>query len=121
MYTADEMIQIRNTAKPGPGKVAIIKDSKETKTEGGIFLPESTKTEYDTGMIVGVGTVLEDYPHDYQVGERAFVGKYAGARLGTKIGEKEVEIWIMAADDVLATLAEDTKVQGVQERKLVSA
>lgn len=120
MHTADEMTKLKNVIKkPAPGRVVLVKDTAQTVTEKGIFLPEATKAENDTGVIVNVGPVLSDFQHEFEIGERAFFGKYAGTPLGAVINGEKVEVWVMAADDIQGVLGDETEVEGME--KAVSA
>jgi len=76
----------------------------ETKTKGGIVLPDTAKEKPQEGKIVAVGKgkVLENgsvQSLEVKVGDKVLYGKYSGNEITTKDGE---ELLIMREEDILA-------------------
>ncbi len=76
----------------------------ESKTRGGIVLPDTAKEKPQQGEIVaaGKGKVLENgtvNPLEVKVGDKVLYGKYSGNEITTKEGE---ELLIMREEDILA-------------------
>ena len=76
----------------------------ESKTKGGILLPENAKEKPQQGEIVaaGKGKTLENgtiSPLEVKVGDKVLYGKYSGNEITTKEGE---ELLIMREEDILA-------------------
>jgi chaperonin GroES len=76
----------------------------ESKTKGGILLPENAKEKPQQGEIVAVGKgkTLENgtvSPLEVKVGDKVLYGKYSGNEITTKDGE---ELLIMREEDILA-------------------
>ena len=75
----------------------------ETKTKGGIVLPDTAKEKPQKGEIIAVGTgkFLEDGTKknlEVKVGDRILYGKYAG----TEIKVEDQEYLILREEDILA-------------------
>jgi chaperonin GroES len=78
----------------------------ETKTKGGILIPDSAKEKPQEGEIVAVGKgkVLDNgtlQAMEVKVGDRILYGKYSGNEITTKNGE---ELLIMREEDILAII-----------------
>jgi chaperonin GroES len=78
----------------------------ESKTKGGIVLPDTAKEKPQQGEIVaiGKGKVLENgtvSPLEVKVGDKVLYGKYSGNEITTKDGE---ELLIMREEDILAIM-----------------
>ena len=76
----------------------------ESKTKGGIVLPDTAKEKPQEGEIVAVGKgkVLENgtvHPLEVKVGDKVLYGKYTGNEITTKDGD---ELLIMREEDILA-------------------
>jgi len=76
----------------------------ETKTKGGIVLPDTAKEKPQEGkvMAVGKGRLLDSgqvKALEVKVGDRVLYGKYSGNEITTKDGD---ELLIMREEDVLA-------------------
>jgi len=76
----------------------------ETKTKGGIVLPDTAKEKPQEGKVVAVGKgkVLENgtlQAPEVKVGDKVLYGKYSGNEITTKEGE---ELLIMREEDILA-------------------
>jgi chaperonin GroES len=80
-------------------------DDKETKLQGGLYIPDSAKEKPQEGEVVaiGKGKLLEDgklVPLQVQVGDRILFGKYSGSDF--KLDGQEY--MIMREDEILGIL-----------------
>jgi chaperonin GroES len=78
----------------------------ESKTKGGIVLPDTAKEKPQEGEIVAVGKgkVLDNgtiQALEVKVGDKVLYGKYSGNEITTKEGE---ELLIMREEDILAII-----------------
>jgi len=76
----------------------------ETKTKGGIVIPDTAKEKPQEGKVVAVGKgkVLDSgavQPLEVKVGDKVLYGKYSGNEITTKDGD---ELLIMKEEDILA-------------------
>jgi chaperonin GroES len=76
----------------------------ESKTKGGIVLPDTAKEKPQEAKVVAVGKgkVMENgtvVPLEVKVGDKVLYGKYSGNEITTKDGE---ELLIMREEDILA-------------------
>ena len=86
-------------------RVVVKRLEEETKTAGGIIIPDTAKEKPIQGEVlaVGNGKVMEDgsrRPLDLKAGDRVLFGKYAG----TDIKVEGEELLIMREDDILAII-----------------
>ena len=92
--------------KPLGDKILVQRDDAETKTESGIYLPESAKDKPKTGTIKAVGTGAlntdtgERIALSVKKGDKVIFSSYAGTEV--KIGKDE--LLIMSEDDVRAVI-----------------
>ena len=91
--------------RPMQDRIIVKRLEEETKTAGGIFIPETAKEKPQKGEIVAVGNgkKTEDgkvIPLDVKVGEKVLFGKYAG----TEIKIEGEEYLIMREDDILGVM-----------------
>ncbi len=86
--------------KPLADRVLISPAPAETKTVGGIIIPDTAKEKPLQGTIVAVGTGTKDEEMLLQVGDNVMYGKYAGTEIELE-GEKYL---IMRQSDVMAIL-----------------
>lgn len=80
-------------------------EETESKSAGGLIIPDSAKEKPQEGKVVAVGNgkKTEDgkvIPLDVKVGDKILFGKYSGSDI--KIGTEEY--MIMREDEVLAVL-----------------
>ena len=80
----------------------------ETKTRGGILIPDTAKEKPQEGKVVAVGKgkILENgtlRAPEVKVGDKVLYGKYSGNEITTKEGE---ELLIMREEDILAVVKE---------------
>ncbi len=76
----------------------------ESKTKGGIVLPDTAKEKPQEAKVVAVGKgkVMENgtvVALEVKVGDKVLYGKYSGNEITTKDGE---ELLIMREEDILA-------------------
>lgn len=86
--------------KPLADRVLIEPASAETKTIGGIIIPDTAKEKPLQGKIVAVGTGTKDEEMVLTVGDSVLYGKYAG----TEVELDGVKYLIMRQSDVLAVV-----------------
>lgn len=89
--------------RPLNDRVVVKRLEEETKTAGGIIIPDTAKEKPIQGEVlaVGNGKVADDgsrRPLDVKAGDRVLFGKYAG----TDIKVEGEELLIMREDDILA-------------------
>lgn len=90
--------------QPLADRVVIKPLEAESKTKGGIVLPDTAKEKPQEGKVVAVGKgkVLENgsvQPLEIKVGDKVLYGKYSGTEITAKDGE---ELLIMREEDILA-------------------
>ena len=91
--------------RPLQDRILVKRVEEETKTAGGIFIPETAKEKPQRGEIVaaGKGKKTEEgkvLPLDVKVGDKVLFGKYSG----TEIKVDGEEYLIMREDDILAVV-----------------
>lgn len=96
----------RTTVRPLGDKILVKRDEAATKTDSGIFLPETSKDKPKTGTIEAVGTgnlntdTGERIPLTVKKGDRVIFTSYAG----TEIKLDGNEYLMMSEDDILAVI-----------------
>ena len=91
--------------RPLQDRILVKRVEEETKTAGGLFIPETAKEKPQRGEIVAVGNgkKTEDgkvLPLDVKVGDTVLFGKYAG----TEVKVDNEEYLMMREDDLLAVV-----------------
>ena len=91
--------------KPVGDRIVVKALEAETKTKGGIVVPDTAKERPQQGKVVaiGIGKLLEDgkiRPLEVKVGDRILFARYAG----TEITVKDEELLILREEDVLAVV-----------------
>ena len=91
--------------RPLHDRILVKRLDEETKTSGGLFIPDSAKEKPLEGHVIAVGNgkVLEDgkvRPLDIKAGDTILFGKYSGQEIKIE-GD---EFLIMREDEVLAIL-----------------
>jgi chaperonin GroES len=91
--------------RPLHDRVLVRRVAEESKTAGGIIIPDTAKEKPQRGEIVatGKGRVTEDgkvTPLDVKVGDRILFGKYSGTELKLN-GE---EYLMMREEDILGIM-----------------
>lgn len=79
-------------------RVIIKPAAAETKTAGGIIIPDTAKEKPQRGTVVAAGPGKKDEPVTVKAGDTVLYGKYAGTELMLE-GE---ELIIMRESDILA-------------------
>ena len=91
--------------RPLHDRVIVKRLEAETKTAGGIVIPDSATEKPIKGEVVAVGNgkILEDgkvRPLDLKVGDKVLFGKYSG----TEVKLDGQELVVMREEDVMAVL-----------------
>ena len=86
--------------KPLADRVLIEPAAAETKTIGGIIIPDTAKEKPLQGVIVAVGGGTKDEEMVLKEGDRVLYGKYAG----TEVEIDRETVLIMRQSDILAIL-----------------
>jgi len=91
--------------RPLQDRIIVKRVEEETKTAGGLFIPETAKEKPQRGEIVaaGKGKKSDDgkvLPLDVKVGDKVLFGKYSG----TEVKIDGEELLIMREDDLLAVI-----------------
>lgn len=73
--------------KPLYDKVLVQRVEDETRTPGGLYIPDAAKEKAQTGKVIaaGVGRLTQDgklLPLQVKVGDTVYFGKYAGTQAG---------------------------------------
>ena len=92
--------------QPLSDRVVIKPLEAESKTKGGIVLPDTAKEKPQEGKVVAVGKgkALENgtvQALELKVGDKVLYAKYSGNEITTKDGE---ELLIMREEDILAII-----------------
>lgn len=94
------------SVRPLHDKIIVRRDEAQTKTDSGIYLPESSKDKPKTGTIeaVGTGALNTDtgarIPLTVKKGDKVIFSSYSG----TEIKLDGEELLIMSEDDILAVI-----------------
>jgi chaperonin GroES len=88
--------------RPLQDRIIVERLEEETKTAGGLIIPDSAKEKPQQGLVVAVGNgkKTEDgkvLPLDVKVGDKVLFGKYAGTEV--KVDGKEY--MMMREDDIM--------------------
>jgi chaperonin GroES len=91
--------------RPLQDRILVQRVEEETKTKGGIIIPDTAKEKPAEGkvMAVGNGKVADDGKRvalEIKVGDRILFGKYSG----TEVKIEGEEYLIMREDDVLGVI-----------------
>ncbi|MCA9687038.1 MAG: co-chaperone GroES, partial [Myxococcales bacterium] len=89
--------------RPLNDRVLVKRLEEETKTAGGLYIPDSAKEKPTRGKVVAVGSGRANdegvrKPLDVKAGDQVLFGKYAG----TEIKVDGEELIIMREEDILA-------------------
>jgi len=93
--------------KPLHDRIIVEAAEKESKSAGGIILPDSAQEKPQKGKVlaVGPGKMLDSgklAPMDVKVGETVLYGKYSG----TEVTVEGTDYVILRAEDILAITTE---------------
>jgi chaperonin GroES len=100
------MAKSKSAIRPLHDKILIKRDEAETKTESGIYLPETSKDKPKTGTVeaVGDGALNTEtgsrIPLTVKKGDRVIFSSYSG----TEVKLDGQELLIMSEDDILAVI-----------------
>ena len=86
--------------KPINDRVVVKPAEAETKTPGGIILPDTAKEKPQMGKVIAVGPGKDDNKMTVKKGDKVLYGKYAGQEMNYQ-GE---DYLIMREDDILVIL-----------------
>lgn len=92
--------------RPLHDKILVKRDEAQSKTDSGIYLPESSKDKPKTGVVTAVGTGAlntdtgERIPLTIKAGDKVIFSSYSG----TEVKLDGVELLIMSEDDILAVI-----------------
>jgi chaperonin GroES len=91
--------------RPMQDRIIVKRVDEETKTAGGIFIPDTAKEKPQQGEVVAVGKgkKTEDgklIPMDVKVGDKVLFGKYSGSEIKLE-GQ---DYLIMREDDILGVV-----------------
>ena len=91
--------------KPLADRVLVKVDEEETKTKGGILLPDTAQKKSQKGTVIAIGSgkILDTgvrTPFEVKVGDRVLFAKYSGVDI-----EEEGENYLLLSErDILAIL-----------------
>ena len=96
--------------RPLHDRVLVRRIDEDTKTKGGIIIPDSAQEKPSQGEIVAAGPGARDtlgalVPLDVKVGDRILFGKWSGSEI--KIDGKE--LLVMKESDILGVLDDAAK------------
>ena len=91
--------------RPLQDRVLVRRIEPETKTAGGIFIPDTAQEKPTEGEVVAVGPGTRDeagklYPLDVKAGDRVLFGKWSGSEVKLD-GE---DLMIMKESDIMGIL-----------------
>ena len=91
--------------RPLGDRVLVKRVEEESKTKGGIIIPDTAKEKPQEGKVISVGPGARDdsgkiQPLDVKAGDTILFGKYSGQTV--KVDGKEV--LVMREDDVMAVV-----------------
>lgn len=86
--------------KPLADRVLVEPAAAETKTAGGIIIPDTAKEKPMRGKVVAVGNGKPDEPMTVKVGDTVLYGKYAG----TELSIEGKDYLIMKESDIYAII-----------------
>ncbi len=72
----------------------------ETKTAGGIIIPDTAKEKPQRGTVIAAGPGKKDEPMTVKAGDSVLYGKYSG----TEINLEGADYLIMRESDILAVV-----------------
>ncbi|MCX6311041.1 MAG: co-chaperone GroES [Bacteroidetes bacterium] len=86
--------------KPLADRVVVEAAPAETKTAGGLIIPDTAKEKPQRGKVVAVGNGKVDEPMTVKVGDTILYGKYSG----TEVQIDGKEFLIMRESDIFAVI-----------------
>ena len=92
------MSNTQPNVKPLSDRVLVKAAEAESKTAGGIIIPDAAKEKPQKGTVVAAGPGKKDEPTTVKVGDSVLYGKYSG----TEIQVDGVDYLIMRESDIFA-------------------
>ena len=86
--------------KPLHNNVLVERVEAETKTAGGIIIPDAAKEKPSEGKIIAVGDGTTDHKMNVKVGDRVLYGKYSG----TELKIEDTDYLIMKESDIFGVV-----------------
>jgi chaperonin GroES len=86
--------------KPLADRILVKNDKAETRTAGGLIIPEAAQEKTQTATVIAVGPGTDDEKITVKVGERIMYDKYAGTQIKID-GEDHL---ILKMSDVIAII-----------------
>ena len=86
--------------RPLHDRVLVERVKEDTKTAGGIIIPDTAQEKPQKGNIVALGNGKKDEPMTVKVGDEVLYGKYSG----TEFSYEGEDYLIMKESDILAIL-----------------
>ena len=91
--------------RPLHDRILVKRVEEETKTAGGLFIPETAKEKPQRGEVVAAGNGKKTeggkvLPLDVKVGDKVLFGKYSG----TEVKVDGEDFLMMREDDILAVV-----------------
>ncbi len=86
--------------KPLADRILVKNDKAETRTAGGLIIPEAAQEKTQTATVIAVGPGTDDEKITVKVGERIMYDKYAGTQIKID-GEDHL---ILKMSDVIAVI-----------------
>lgn len=86
--------------KPLQDRVLIEPKEAETKTAGGLYIPDTAKEKPQQGTVIAAGPGKTDEPMEVKVGDTVLYGKYAG----TEVSFEGKKYLIVKQSDILAII-----------------
>ncbi|MCR4947766.1 MAG: co-chaperone GroES [Treponema sp.] len=88
--------------KPLADRVLVKNDKAETKTAGGLIIPEAAQEKTQTAVVVEVGPGTDENKITVKKGDRIMYDKYAGTQVKID-GEDHL---ILRMSDIIAVIAD---------------
>lgn len=88
--------------KPIGDRVLVKVQESETKTKGGIFIPQTAKGNIQEGIVVAVG---EDERIQVKIDDKIFYDRYAG----TAIKVESENYLVLKQDNIIAVIEKEVK------------
>jgi len=94
------MSKVKVSMKPLADRVLVEAAAAESKTAGGIIIPDTAKEKPQRGKVIAIGTGKKDEPLTVKVGDTVLYGKYAG----TEVTVDGCDLLIMRESDIFAII-----------------
>ncbi|MDR0909614.1 MAG: co-chaperone GroES [Spirochaetaceae bacterium] len=87
--------------KPLGDRVLLKCEKSESKTAGGLYIPDNAQEKTQKGIVEAVGPGTEKDPITVKVGDKVMYDKYAGTQLKADGGD---DYLIVKMSDIIATV-----------------